>query len=99
MPSPPPQWTARVNPVAAEHVAGNLARAGVQVDRDLVAKLLQDPAGAGAGRCQDGLIAKDGRIDPDDHLLATGAVSVELGAAPKPSVSAALFAAQTRAVE
>jgi hypothetical protein len=93
------QWTARVNPVAAAHVAGNLARTGVQVDRDLVAELLQDPAGAGAGLCQDGLIAKDGRVDPDDHLLAAGAISVELGAASKPSVSAALFVAQPRAVE
>src|SRR5215218_10471236 len=50
------QWTARINPVAAQRVAGNLARAGVQADRDLIAELLQDPAGAGGGRCLDGVI-------------------------------------------
>jgi len=54
VPSPSASELRAVNPVAAEHVAGNLARTGVEGDRD--------PAGAGAVQCQDGLIAKDGRV-------------------------------------
>ena len=46
-----------------------------------------------------GLIANDGRVDPDDHLLVAGSVAVELTAVPTTSLSAELFSARTMAVE
>ncbi len=69
------QWTARVRDDGAERLAANLAAAGIPTDVEHIVELLSDPAGAGAGQCDD-LVARDGRVDPDDHLVVAGLVQV-----------------------
>ena len=59
-----------------------------------VADLLQDAAGAGAGHCKDGLIAKDGRVDPDDHLVVAGLVHVVRDTTSARTLTATMHAAE-----
>lgn len=78
------QWTDRPHGGGIERLAANLAAAGVRTDIEHIVELLRDPAGAAAGHCDD-LIAKDGRVDPDDHRAVAGLVHVRIisGAVPR----------------
>jgi hypothetical protein len=90
------QWTRTVHPSGVDRLVANLARVGISADRELVIQLLRDRAGAGAGLCLDGLIAKDGRVDPDDHFVVAGIVSVVPSSSPTPEATGALFTAEPR---
>jgi hypothetical protein len=85
------QWTAAVDSDGLARLTSKLQAVGVACWEDDVATLLTDSAGAGAGRCNDGLIARDGRVDPDDHLAVAGAVRVAHGR--ESSMSAVLYVA------
>ena len=88
------QWTAAVDPDGLARLTSNLRAVGVACAEADVAALLTDPAGARAGRCKDGLIARDGRVDPDDHLVVAGAIRVDRGR--ELSMAAALYVAARR---
>ena len=88
------QWTQAVDQCGVDRLVEHLARSGVSASRTRLAELLENPYGARAGLCRDGLIAKDGRVDPDDHLVVAGAVEVKPESSSNVSVSAALFAAK-----
>jgi hypothetical protein len=88
------QWTAAVDADGLARLTSTLQAVGVACREDDVDALLTDPAGAGAGRCNVGLIARDGRVDPDDHLAVAGAVRVARGRGL--SMSAALYVAGRR---
>lgn len=89
------QWTRQVNPSGLDRLTTNLTRAGISAEPDAVAALLKDAAGAGGGHCKDGLIAKDGRMDPDDHLVVAGLVHVKPNAASATTVTASLHHAES----
>lgn len=91
------QWTSTIRQSGIDRLVANLARAGIVTDRDTVAGLLQDSRGAGAGCCRDGIIAKDGRIDPDDHLVVAGLVHVTTASTPGISAAAGLSCASRAA--
>ncbi len=88
------QWTERVNPDGLDRLTAKLARAGITTDRETVSGLLRDASGAGAGHCMDGLIAKDGRVDPDDHLVVAGLVHVKTEETATTTLTAQLFRAE-----
>lgn len=84
------QWTRAVDPAGLTCLTAKLASAGIQAPRDVVDALLRNPAGASAGLCKDGLIAKDGRVDPDDHLVVAGIVRTVARRDPNIQVTAAI---------
>jgi hypothetical protein len=84
------QWTRAVDPAGLTCFTAKLASAGIQAPRDVVEALLRDRASASAGHCNDGLIAKDGRVDPDDHLVVAGIVRTVTGRDPNIQITAAI---------
>jgi hypothetical protein len=87
------QWTRIVDPGGIDRLSANLTRAGIPADRATVFNLLRDASGAGAGHCQDGLIARDGRVNPDDHLVVAGLVHVRTTTAA-PTLTAVIYGAE-----
>jgi hypothetical protein len=57
--------------------------------------LLQEASGAGGGHCDGGLIATDGRVNPDDHLVVAGLAHVRTKATPAPTLTAAFYEAES----
>jgi hypothetical protein len=85
------QWTRELAPIGVERLAANLARAGISAEPAALSALLQEASGAGGGHCDGGLIATDGRVNPDDHLVVAGLVHVRTQATPAPALTAAFL--------
>jgi hypothetical protein len=83
------QWTRTVDPAGLDRLTANLAGAGIP-RRAPVSELLRDASGAGGGHCDDGLIAKHGRVDPDDHLVIAGFVHARTEATSTSTLTAVL---------
>jgi hypothetical protein len=86
------QWTSSPNPEGVERLTNNLALAGIDTDVSRTVALLRDATGTGVGHCRT-LIAKDGRVDPDDHLVVAGIVIAAHGRSEAPRLSAEIHAA------
>jgi hypothetical protein len=89
------QWTRKVDSAGLGRLTANLARAGIFAERATVSELLQGASGAGGGHCDDGLVATDGRVNPDDHLVVAGLVHLRTEPTPATTMTAAFYEAES----